>query len=472
MNKIVYHNFAPKTAENAAFSSESSSFENTVSLIEESEPVNFASFENAGIDLLDTSLCLASDSDNVGFVSSEISGADRSFPNGGIKLVFDLNGSYSGPGITLHFWQNICPAVTVEFFKDGESLFSGTFRPTSSDFFCEAPAERYNRLILTFAESEIPYQFVKLKSLDFGKTSEITEFFGAINIFEEIKPDCSDLPCDTCDFEAIIPRDITPQVGQNFFVHRGAECFGKFTTEKLTEDVERRFSFEASDDKKTLGNSSFPSFSASTVTVDFLLNEIYKCADISVDNGGFGDTELTGFIKSDSNARYAAAMLSMGGGFFISSARNKKLRLFKSRDRRANVITSDRIFDRAEYIKNAPYTSIKLLVHGGSEFDNNTATPYTVKNEAVNSNIAVKELTLDKYSLFADPKTRLAEIAAIGFERNEIRAEIILDGEMPGDLVCIETPHGTKTGIIESLDISLQGTETTADIVIIETEGI
>ncbi|MBQ8015464.1 MAG: hypothetical protein IJ264_04680, partial [Clostridia bacterium] len=80
--------------------------------------------------------------------------------------------------------------------------------------------------------------------------------------------------------------------------------------------------------------------------------------------------------------------------------------------------------------------------------------------------------TLDKYSLFSDPETRLEEIKNVGFQRNEIRAEIIMKDEQIGDIVCIETESGLKTGIIESLDISIQGAEVTAQAIIIETEGI
>lgn len=470
MNKIVYHNFAPKAAENAVFSPDSDSFEYTVSLIEESEPVNFASFENDGIDLLDDSLCFAEAADNVGFVSADVSSATRNFPNGGSRMIFTFEKKYSGPGITLHFHQNYCPKVRVEFYSDTDLLLDKIFYPDALDFYCEAPAALYNKLILTFVQSEISYQFVKLKSLDFGRIREIDTFFGAINIFEEIKSDCSDLPCDSCDFEAIVPQDIIPQVGQHFFVYHGTKRFGKFTTEKLTEDIGRRFSFESSDDKNVLGNSPFPALARGTYTVDELLAYIYENSDISIDSGDFGDTELTGFIKSNSNSRYAAAMLSMGGGFFISSARNGKLRIFKPRDRRSYTISADRILGRAEYIKKAPYTSINLYEHSGSDFDNDSATVHTAENKNLTANIAVNELNLDKFSLFSDPAARLEEIKDLGFERNEIRAEIILNDEQIGDILNIETPHGTKTGIIKSLDICLQGSEVTANAVIIETE--
>lgn len=470
MNKIVYHNFAPNAAENAVLSPDSDSFEYKVSLIEESKPVNFASFENVGIDLLDNTLCFAENSDNVGFVSSQVSSNIQSMQNGGIRLIFTFDKLYSGPGITLHFHQHYCSKVSVEFYGVDGLIFKGNFNPDSLDYYCDAPSERYNKVILTFIETEISYQFVKLRSVDFGKIQEISEFFGAINIFEEIKPDCSDLPCDSCDFEAIIPSDITPQVGQHFFVYHGSDCFGKFKTDRLTEDINRRFMFEASDDKIVLGNSPFPFLSRGTYSVDYILGLIYKNSDISVDSGDFGLTEVTGFIKSDSNSRYAAAMLSMGGGFFISSARNVKLRIFKARDRRNDIISADRILGRAEYIKNAPYTSINLYEYSGSEFKNDSATIHKTKNTQVTGNIATNELNLDKYSLFSDPSARLEEIKSLGFERNEIHAEIILKDEQIGDIIRIETPHGIKTGMITSLDICLQGSEVTANAVLIETE--
>lgn len=471
MNKIVYHNFAPKAAENAVLSPESDSFEYTVSLIEEKEPVNFASFENTGIDLLDSTLCFAEEADNVGFVSSQVSLNNNSLPNGGIRIIFTFDKLYSGPGITLHFHKHYCPKVNIEFHHDDDIVFSGNFSPDSLDYFCDAPADRYNKVILTFAETEISYQFVKLKSIDFGKIQEIDTFFGAINIFEEIKADCSDLPCDTCDFEAIVPSDITPQVGQHFFVYHGSDCFGKFTTDRLTEDINRRFMFEASDDKTVLGNSPFPALERDTYSVDYILGLIYENSDISVDSGDFGSVEVTGFIKPDSNSRYAAAMISMGGGLFISSARNSKLRVFKAHDRRNDIISADRILGRAEYIRKAPYTSINLYEYGGSEFKNDSATVHKAENTTVTGNIAVNELNLDKYSLFSNPAARLEEIKSLGFERNEIRAEIILKDEQLGDIIRIDTPHGIKTGMIVSLDISIQGPEVTANTVLIETEA-
>ena len=268
----------------------------------------------------------------------------------------------------------------------------------------------------------------------------------------------------------MVPEEITPQVGQSFRVYHGSEIFGKFTTESITPNDNRRFIFEAGDDKNILSNISFSALSAGPKTVAALLDNIYQNSGISIDSGEFDNTVLNGFIQSK-NCRYAAAMISMGGGFFISSARNDKLRLFKVRDRKSDIIYADRILGKAKTKNVAPYTSIVLYVHG-SDFDNKTATVLTASNKEVMGNIAIKELKLDKYSLFSNAETRLSEIVAIGFERNEIEAEIILQDEQIGDVISIETPEGVKTGIIKSLDICIQGAEVTAKAILIETEVV
>ena len=472
MNKVIYKNFAPRAAENASVTNEDNAFQHTEKFSDERTPVNFASFESLGINLLDPDLCFATESDFSGFISSKISGNDKSFPGGGIKLVISLSGGYfSGPGITLHFYRHICPDISVAVYSGENELFSGEFHPDSLDYFCDAPAEKYNKIIITFITAEIPYQFVKLSGIDFGNTFEITEFFGAINIFEELEPDCTDLPFDTCDFEGTVPSGITPQVGQSFYVYAKSKPFGKFTIERLTEVVDNRYIFESHDDKAILGNNPFPALARGTRTVDELLDMIFEISDISINSEDFGSVLLTGFIQQK-NCRYTAAMMSMGGGFFISSARRTKLHLFKARNRKNAVIPADRILGKAEYIKKAPYTSISLYVHGESKFDNETAVKHTAVDTEIMANVASNELTLDKYSLFSDPETRLNEIAAIGFERNEIEAEIILDDEEIGDILSIETEQGLKTGILKSLDIRIQGSEVTARAVFTETEAV
>lgn len=472
MNKVVYNNFAPRASENASVTDSTNAFQHTEKFSDERTPVNFASFESLGINLLDHSLCFATDNDFSGFISSKLSGNDKTFPDGGIKLVISLSGGlFSGPGITLHFYRHICPDISVAFYNNEVELFSDEFHPDNFDYFCDAYVDKYNKIIITFISAEIPHQFVKLSGIDFGNTFEITEFFGAINIFEELEPDCTDLPYDTCDFEGMVPDGIIPQVGQSFYVYAKSKPFGKFTIERLTEVVDNRYIFESHDDKATLGNNPFPALARGTRTVDSLLDLIFENSDISVDSGDFGSVQLTGFIGAK-NCRYTAAMMSMGGGFYISSARRTKLQLFKARNRKNTVIPADRILGKAEYIKKAPYTSIVLYAHGASKFDNETAVKHTAVDTEKMANVASNELTLDIYSLFSDPKTRLDETAAIGFERNEIEAEIILDDEEIGDILSIETAQGLKTGILKSLDIRIQGSEVTARAVFTETEAV
>ena len=78
-------------------------------------------------------------------------------------------------------------------------------------------------------------------------------------------------------------------------------------------------------------------------------------------------------------------------------------------------------------------------------------------------------MIFDKSKLIKDLQATAAEIAARGWQRNEITAKIIADGEKVGDIVEIDVDkQGLKRGVIKSAAYHLRRSSVTADIVIIE----
>lgn len=473
-NKIIYHDFAALAAENATSPAEGSSdYQNGGMLLDDDyrSPLNFASFEGQGINLLDPSLILAEEGDNLGYVSEAISTGGKAL---NVQLIINLaDGYYSAPGITLYFHQNYCSEVFLEWQKDNSTVDSATAYPNSLSFYFDRKVEDFNRVILTFKKTETAFQFVKLAGIDLGKTREITKFFGAISVFNEISPDCSDLPGSTCDFEALLTEDFTPQSEQEIFLHSDDEHIGKFIVDNATPSGNGRYSFECSDEIMRLDGSEFPELSQGEYTVSELCEEIKAVSNIEIDVAEFGEMSLTGFIEKEKSPRLAAAMLSFGAGVYIMGGK-KKLTLCKPRNRRNKVISSNQIIGFATYKQKSPYSAIALQTFSG-DFD-------TVADEKISANPSRKASdsngakVYDKYSLMSDTESRFNELLEMGFHWNEIEADIILKDEKIGDILRIETAfNGVKTGIIKSMDISLS-TAATAHIVIIErdfaTEGV
>ena len=465
-HKVIYNDFAALAEEYATVpAGGSSEYQSGGELLnpDNRSPINFASFEGQGINLLDPSLVFAEAGDSIGYVSDAISTGGKAV---NVQLVINLdNGYYSAPGITFYFHQNYCSEVFVEWRKDNSTVDSATAYPNALTFYFERKVEEFNKIILTFKRTATAFQFVKLAGIDLGKTRDITKFFGAISVFNEISPDCSDLPGATCDFEALLTEDFTPQTEQEMLLYSDDELIGKFIVENATPNGNGRYAFECSDEIMRLDSSPFPELSQGSYTLNELKQKIKTASNINIDVADFSNNILTGFVQKDKSSRYAAAMLAFGvGGILIN--KDKKLTLCKPRNRRNKVIGSNQIIGFATYKQKSPYTAIALQTFSG-DFNSVSSEKVSVNpsRKASDSNGAK---LYDKYSLMSNADIRFNELLEMGFHWNEIEADIILKDEKIGDILRIETPfNGIKTGIIKSMDISLS-TAATAHIVIIE----
>lgn len=470
MNKIIINDFAPLADKFATVPAEGSSdYQSAGDLLNSNarKLVDYASFTGQGIDLLNMNLIFAEEADNVGYISSECSNHLREFTPA-VDIVIDLaEGLYSAPGITFHFWQNYCIEVAVTWYNSSELISSKTFYPDSLEYFGENKVENFNRVVVSFLKTEIPYQFVKLAGIDLGKIREITDLISNIEIFTEISPDCSDVPGSTCDFVAGV-TEFKPQDMQELYVYGGKEekLFGKFVIDRVPSVGKNKYSFECSDEIMKMNKPKYPQKAQSTYKVSELNGDIKKASNVDIIFDEYNDSEVVGFIEKDKSVRLAAAMLSFSLGCFLTGFGSKVLKMIKPKNRKHKVISSSQILGKAEYSPKAPYTEIILNQYTG-EFgdptDNRTAT--FAGKRATDS---VNPLIFDKYSLVSNLDEMFNRVAEAGFRRNEITARIIYNDEALGDICRIETPYdGIKTGIITSMSISL-GHRTTATIKMIE----
>ena len=466
-HKIIYNDFAPLAADNATVPADgSSAYQSGGELLNEDkrDTLNYASFEGRGINLADGSMSFAESEDNLGFVSSAISGANRRFSNA-VRLVISLSGGvYPAPGITFHFWQNYCTKVSIKWLNNSELLSEKTFYPTSLDFYGENAVNRFNKVIIDFEETETAFQFVKLSGIDLGRTVEITKFFGAIHVYKEISPDCSDLPGSTCEFEARA-EGFSPQEAQELYLYTDGELIGKFSVDTVESSGQNRFNFECSNDVMRLDGAPFSALSQGNYTAAQIAAKIKEASNITVDTGDFSETAVSGFIESGKKARLALAMLSFATGCFVASD-GKLLKLLKPRNRRNKLIGSNRIFGEAKYKPSAPFSALTMTTYSGN-FDT-VKSNHKYSNPAKRANSSVGKKEYDKYSLIGNTENRFEEIKESGFYRNEVTATIIPTDERVGDIISIETPYnGIITGIVKSMDITLP-TAITAEITLIE----
>ena len=463
MNKIIYNNFAALADKNSTVPADgSSAYQNGGDLLNYNarNVVNYATLESRGIDLTDESLVFADSSDNLGYISTTISNLQRVTD---VKLIISMtSGYYSAPGITFHFWQNIASAVSIVWLKDGQTVAEATAEPNALDFYFAKSVESFNEIQLTFTKTEINNQFIKLAGIDIGESLKITKFIGKIHVFQEIAPDCADLPANTCEFTAIID-DFEPQEMQEMFVYSDERCFGKFSAEKITNQGRNRYLFRCNDDVLALDKISAPSISDGTKAKE-AVQKIANATEIGIDGTDLPDEALRGSVATDVTARNALCMVAFATGRIVKN--DGILKLCKIRNRKDKLISSDRIIGKASYQTNAPYFKVvysNTFGYGSFEIKN---------NDAKASNLSVK--VYDQYTMMSENYNRMVFLLTNrGFRFNEITASVILEDEEVGDVISIETPfNGIKTGIIQSMDVTISEKVKIAELKIIEQDYI
>lgn len=461
MNKLIYNNFLPNAENECTAPTDGDAYMKPGTILKEDLPSvpHFATLEGRGIALRDYSLCFARNNNDCCYVSSRTSNAASAFTEP-VKLTIKTKSGYGfAHGITLAFHEHYCTELEISAYYGENVVASGSFTPTELTFYCNLEIEKFSKIEIRFKKTQTPYQLVKIEGVRLGKQEEITEFFGEIEIFNEISVDCSDLPGSTCSLQAHF-GDKKPVEGQRFVVEHNGEVFGSFSIESSSETQDGIYGIEAVDDNFLLEEIPMPQAVNGSLTVSEFRKMLAQFG-VELASSAFDTVTLTGTVAADGKTtlRQLAAMVSFGTGAYFSGARSKKLCLKKPQELNT-VITSDRIISEPSYTVKIPYSKITVKT------DNQT---YSATNPERAAGQAANELVLDKYKLFTDAEATLEEIVARGWRRNEINATIILQSEKVGDIVKIETKkNGVKYGEIRSMAIRLRKNSAVAEIAITE----
>ena len=140
---------------------------------------------------------------NMGYWSESISGADCNFVTP-IVLTFQSEGNYSSQGITLTFDTDnniFCNSLNIKWYQGERLLNEVDFVPNSAFYFCRQQVEYYNKVVIVFNSMNMPYNRLKLRSIDYGYG---TFFYGDelrnVKLIQEVDPISATIPINTVDF--------------------------------------------------------------------------------------------------------------------------------------------------------------------------------------------------------------------------------------------------------------------------------
>ncbi len=465
--------------------------------------------------------------EHMGYISRSISDSSGQFVNPP-TLDFRFTKNFSSVGISLEFnnySEDYCSKVNIKWYSDNTLLKEQEYTPDSYKYFCYGVVDFYNRVVVTFLETNKPFRNAFLTEITWGlirifKDDEIE----SIDCLVEIDGTSKEISVNTMEYSVRdkMGYDFEFQKKQKQTLYFDEAILGIFYLKDGKQLSSTVYSMETHDAIGVLDGTEFIGGVYDQVKAKELLRLIMQGEDIPY----FIDTALenkpiSGYLPICSK-RAALQQLAFAIGAVVDTSYDRNLYLYPTRTTDITQIKQEELFTKLSFSHSDVITGVKLTVHeylksneamelfkgylvgntkiefsepmhdlviqggiiieqgdnyarisgsgtqavlSGKKYVHNTFS-VSKDNERIthNKNIAeIKEATLVT-------KENMQEVLGRCYDdcmKNEsISCRLVVDNHELGDLVELDTFKGKRQGIITKLDFKFSRNEITAEAVI------
>lgn len=474
--RIVYQDIAAGADEDAVLSTQDAAQFADVSLLPFGADHAPIAALGTGSWLLDGSREILNAQD-VGFWSTSMSGPDAKFSDPP-KIVIEFTERYTSPGLFLTFDTasgEYCSSVTIKWYQGVSKLFEATYQPDATEYFCGHTAEAYDKIIIHFNATSIPYRYAKLSKIMFGVSRTfLRDELRNVKVTQEVSIISSDVAINTLDFTLDSQSNVEYmfQLKQPVYAYDGDALIGVFYITSSKRRALRLFDVSCIDAIGVLDEEPFPSGMYTNYSAQHLLLDIL---------GGYFDLELdavltaatvTGYLP-DGTRREALQQTAFALGAMVDTSASEAIRVYRDREASPQKIPQGRVYTGSSVDKSAIVTAVQVTAHAYSTTGEGNDI---VSVDGVNYYHSVATIAISNPNVTANDKQNVVEVkdatlvspenaAAVAQHiynyynmRDTQKVRIVMNGEKPGDHVAVPTPWGTvMNGYIVSMRIVLSG---------------
>ena len=241
---------------------------------------------------------------------------------------------HTSVGVTLAFGstEDFCNSLNIKWYNDDEIVSDKDFAPNECKYYCEQNVGLFNKVEITFYSMSKPNRFLKLYAIDDGvqrsfKDKELEN----ISLLEEMSLISEELPINTLDF-TLRSTDNTEflfQKKQPLTVLHNGELAGTFFIDASERTSRNTYDVTAQDYIGVFDTVKFYGGIYKTATVESIVSSIFDNEGIEYElDAELAAVTLSGYIPICSKREALAQVLFASGGV-CSTARSKKMRIFK-----------------------------------------------------------------------------------------------------------------------------------------------
>ena len=395
---IKYGDIAPEAKENFSPTSSESMFD-TVSQLKQYN-LNFPNYANP-MELYQTVLDgngipFPSDSANLnlGLWSEQISGENGDFEYP-IVLTLDAEKNYSSQGFTLTFdnGNNIYSNhLNIKWYRAEELISEKDFYPDNAFYFCHNKVDLYNKVVITFYSMNLPYNRLKLRSVDYGYG---TIFLGNelrnVRLIQEVDPISSQISINPADFVLDSKRDIeySFQEKQPLSVYFNGQLKATTFVKKSKRKSKRLWNIQSEDYVGLLDSIPYYGGIYTNKNAVDLLNDIFTVAKVPYSiNDVFVDAVVTGYIPF-TTCRDALMQVAFAIQAVVDTSNSDVVNVYALDNNITQTIPLNRIRQGQNFADEETVTGVEVAVHSYKAITE-TVDVYDATESGTGQNIFVK----------------------------------------------------------------------------------
>lgn len=477
--KLIYGDIALGAAEDAAVSvTDKESFSSPVSL-----PFGVNTGAVATLERNAWGLSLdykAKSSQKFAFWSESVSDAEGAFETPP-QITLDFDNQYTVTGLTFRFSpgaNEYCSEIGVAWYQGGVLKDSGVFYPSSAQYAVENTVEAFDRIVISFNKTHLPYRRAKLEYLGIGIIREFdgTELTSA-SFIHELDLISDALPVNVMDasFHSSTDTDYIFQKKQPVEAYDGESLIGVYYIESGERTGARDYTISCQDAIGTLGLDTYAGglWLEDTPIAD-IISEVVNGAFVVDISSDLTDVTLRGHIPECSK-REALQHIAFAAGVCIDTSGTAKIKVYAPSTGEGaeipasetytggSVATSDVVtaVSLAAYViaDRAPYDDEETLEFNGKEYAL-YETKYMAENPNVSAGTLPNVVEYDGCYLInqGNGQVRANALLSHYMRRNLYSAAHVLNGQKLGERVTVSLPWGGKVNAnITKMKLTVSG---------------
>ncbi len=341
-------------------------------------------------------VALPSDTDdkNVGLWSKQISDDGGVFETQ-IVLTLIADELYSSSGISFEFdaANGIYPTQTnIKWYRDDELLADKDYTPNNANYFFANQVEYYNKVIISFSALNMPYNRLKVRSVEFGRRIEFAGYdLKVLSLAQKTNPISAELAISTSDFTIATDKqqDFYFQERQPLTILFDNNLQAKVFVKSAKRKAKSVWSVKAEDYIGIMDSVQFYGGIYSNKAATELLGEIFATAKVpyEIDEALSGET-VTGYIPITS-CRGALMQVLFAIGAVAITAKTDVVKVGVLPTEENQVVELNRILQGQSFEEDTKVTAVSVTVHSYKQIED-TVTAYDAVESGIGDNIIVQ----------------------------------------------------------------------------------